>query len=130
MFIVPNVASNNIINRPRQEKQEELLRKFQYTAALNRVMRKFANNDPEKVVNFMQELIRRNGLQSALAGRNVTDLKRIIKFIITHLDIRHVTKVRILFKELNQRVDDEIDNLQKMSEISGQLQFLINSQIK
>ncbi|KAH9529770.1 snoRNA-binding rRNA-processing protein [Dermatophagoides farinae] len=152
MFIVPNVASNNIINRPRQEKQEELLRKFQYTAALNRVMRKFANNDPEKVVNFMQELIRRNGLQSALAGRNVTDLKRIIKFIITHLsdirfsrilldvslilvniytsDIRHVEKVRILFKELNQRVDDEIDNLQKMSEISGQLQFLINSQIK
>ncbi|OTF76696.1 U3 small nucleolar RNA-associated protein 15-like protein [Euroglyphus maynei] len=151
MFIVPKVAASSG-NQPRQEKQEELLRKFKYTAALNRVMRKFAQNDSDKVVNFMQELIRRNGLRSALAGRNVPDLKRIIKFIITNLsdirfsrilldvslilvniyanDIKHIAKVRTLFKELNQRVDDEIDNLQKMSEISGQLQFLINSQIK
>lgn len=154
MFIVPsNVITNNIHNNySRQEKQETLLRKFQYSAALNRVLRIYRQNDPDKVVNFMQELIRRSGIKSALAGRNIRDLKRIIRFIIQNItdirftrilldvslilvniyleDIRKIPKKRILFKELNQCINNEIRNLEKMSEISGQLQFLINSQIK
>lgn len=138
--------------KPKEEKHEILLRKFQYSSALTRVMKVYYEDDAQKVVNFMQELIRRNALRSALAGRNIKSLARIIKFLTNFLgDIRFTRilldvslmiidvysrlisrepKLRILFKELSNRVDNEIECIQKMSEISGQLKFLINTQIK
>lgn len=134
------------------QKHEELLRKFQHSRAMTRVMRMFSKDDPQAVVSFMQELIRRGGLRTALAGRTDLELKRIVHFLTQNLSDPRFTRILVdvslalvevytrqinrspaiqtVFKHLNQSLNREIDALSKMSQISGQLQLLINWQIK
>lgn len=146
------VVKNAVPKLKYDEKHEYYLKKFDYTSALNRILKASAKSDPEKVVNLMQELIRRNGLRAALAGRTWNKLKNIVKFITENFNDLRFTRIlldvslalveiysqqikyspylRQLFLDLNKCTKNEINCLEKMSEISGQLQFLINSQIK
>lgn len=139
-------------HRPYLLKHDELLRKFQHSSALTRVIRVHSKTEPEVVVNVMQELIRRGALKTALAGRNDRQLKKLIQFLIENLSdarfnrilidvslalvevyinqINRSDAIQILFQSLNTCVQSEIKSLQMMSEISGQLQVIINSQIK
>lgn len=133
-------------------KHDELLRKFQHSEALSRVLRVNCVSDPETVVSFMQELIRRGSLKMALAGRPDKQLKKIIMFLTKNMSdprftrilvdvslalvevytsqINRSSAIQIMFKFLNQSLTSEIVSLTRMSQISGQLQILINSQIK
>ena len=133
-------------------KHEELLRKFHHSSALTRVIRMYSQTEPEIVTSVMQELIRRRVLKTALAGRNDKQLKKIIQFLITYLSDARFNRILVdvsialvevysnqinrsdiiqsLFRTLNNCIQSEIRSLQMMSEIYGQLQIVVNSQIK
>lgn len=135
---------------PRLNKHDLLLKKFDYTSALNRVLR--VNDGPDVVVSFMQELIRRRGLKAALAGKNDEQLKYVIDFVVTHLkdprfnrilvdvaliltdvympDINRSDKIQSMFAKLKSVVNSEINCLQQMLSLSGQLSVLVNSNIQ
>ncbi|KAJ6223324.1 hypothetical protein RDWZM_001869 [Blomia tropicalis] len=151
-------SSNTVIVKPISqtrftlEKHDDLLRKFKYSSALDRVIRFHRDDKPELVVNLMQELIRRKGLKIALAGRLDGQLYRVIMFLCRNLSdprfsrtlmdvglalveiycdqINRSSAMQSMFRRLNQTLSSEIDNLTMMCQLSGQLQILINSQIK
>lgn len=63
-------------------KHDTCLRKFQYSKALDCVMMNYVvTKMPHVTVALTQELIRREGLKRALAGRNGKSLVNIIKFL-------------------------------------------------
>jgi len=63
-------------------KHDACLRKFQYSKALDCVMMNYVvNKTPHVTVALTQELIRREGLRRALAGRDGKSLVNIIKFL-------------------------------------------------
>lgn len=63
-------------------KHDACLRKFQYSKALDCVMMNYVvNKTPYVTVALTQELIRREGLRRALAGRDGKSLVNIIKFL-------------------------------------------------
>lgn len=63
-------------------KHDACLRKFQYSKALDCVMMNYVvNKMPHVTVALTQELIRREGLRRALAGRDGKSLVNIIKFL-------------------------------------------------
>lgn len=150
-----NVGQSLVVNANKKhktlDKHEELLRKFKHTTALNRVFRIHAKSDPQIVINFMQELIRRSALKSALAGRPDKQLKFIIAFLTQHLSdprfsrilidvslalvevytsqINRSKEIQTVFMHLSKTLANEISVLTEMTKISGQLQLLMNSQV-
>jgi len=67
-------------------KHDACLRKFQYSKALDCVMMNYVvNKTPQVTVALTQELIRREGLERALAGRDSKSLINIIKFLNKHI---------------------------------------------
>jgi U3 small nucleolar RNA-associated protein 15 len=66
---------------------DKLLKQFQYSAALDSVLSPSPPLPPVIVVSLLEELIARDGLRSALSGRDDVGLERIVKFVakyITH----------------------------------------------
>lgn len=67
-------------------KHDACLRKFQYSKALDCVMMNYVvNKTPHVTVALTQELIRREGLRRALAGRDGKSLVNIIKFLTKYI---------------------------------------------
>jgi len=132
-------------------KHDELLKKFNHSVALNRVLRENAN-EPEIVVSFMQELIRRGALKSSLAGRTDKHLKYVIDFLVKHIrdpkfnrilvdvalfltevympNINRSLEIQKMFKSLNSVINSELNCMQQMLEVAGQISSLINSSVK
>lgn len=72
--------------RVASSKYDTCLRKFQYSKALDCVMLAVVvNKAPHVTVALMQELIRREGLKRALAGRDGKSLVGIIRFLNKHI---------------------------------------------
>ena len=88
-------------NKQVMGKYDTCLRKFEYSKALDEVMRPYVmNKQPHVTVSLLQELTRRQGLKQALAGREGKSLVNILKFLIKHIGsirfgrvILHVTNV-------------------------------------
>lgn len=82
-------------------KQDIFLRRFQYSKALDSVLLQFVvNKTPHVTVALLQELTRRQGLKTALAGRDGKSLASILRFLIRHIGniqfgrvLLHVTSV-------------------------------------
>ena len=73
-------------NKQVMGKYDACLRKFQYSKALDEVMRPYVmNKQPHVTVSLLQELTRRQGLKQALAGREGKSLVNILKFLIRHI---------------------------------------------
>ncbi|XP_054159580.1 U3 small nucleolar RNA-associated protein 15 homolog [Oppia nitens] len=131
-------------------KHEEALKKFNHTSALNTVLNKHSN-EPEVIVSFMQELIRRGALRAALAARNDKQLRPIFRFLLNYFkdprfnrilvdvalmlsdlymnQINRSDEIRYLFNKLNSVVNLELNCVQQMLSISGQLSAIVNSSI-
>ena len=74
-------------NKQLMGKYDTCLRKFQYSKALDCVMVSYVvNKMPNVTIALMQELIRRQGLRQALAGRDGKNLVNIIKFLTRHVE--------------------------------------------
>jgi len=85
-------------------KYDHYLRKFRYSKALDCVLSDiFHNRFPGTTVALFQELIRRDGLRTALAGRNGKHLLRIMKFLIKHL--RRPRFIRVLIQVCDVFID-------------------------
>ncbi|XP_031838251.1 U3 small nucleolar RNA-associated protein 15 homolog [Nomia melanderi] len=94
-------------------KHDTYLRKFQYSKALDCVMMSYVvNKAPHVTVALMQELIRRQGLEQALAGRNDKSLVNIIKFLNKH--IGSVRFGRVLLHAANILMDIYEDRLDEL----------------
>lgn len=70
-----------VFQKEKLEKYDRLLRKFEYSQALDWVLtRHFYNKKPEVTVAVMQELLRREGLATAFSGRSQDSLGKIVSF--------------------------------------------------
>ncbi|XP_072746805.1 U3 small nucleolar RNA-associated protein 15 homolog [Anoplolepis gracilipes] len=96
-------------------KHDTCLRKFQYSKALDCVMMNYVvNKTPHVTVALTQELIRREGLRRALAGRDGKSLVNIIKFLNKH--IGSIRFGRVLLHVANVLLDVYEDHLDELSE--------------
>ncbi|XP_076181900.1 U3 small nucleolar RNA-associated protein 15 homolog [Ptiloglossa arizonensis] len=132
-------------------KHDTYLRKFQYSKALDCVMMNYVvNKAPHVTVALMQELIRRQGLKQALAGRDGKSLVNILKFLNKHTgSIRfgrvlvHVVNVlmdiyedhldelaaepRKMFSILASKLEEEENLILALSELQGKLHMILSA---
>lgn len=95
-------------------KHDICLRKFQYTKALDYVMLNYvANKSPHVSVSLLQELIRRQGLLQALAGRDGKSLDSILKFIVRY--IGNIRFARVLVHVANVLMNIYEDKLEELN---------------
>ncbi|XP_066603059.1 U3 small nucleolar RNA-associated protein 15 homolog [Prorops nasuta] len=130
-------------------KHDAFLRKFQYSKALDCVMLPYiVNKTPHVTVALFQELIRRQGLRQAVAGRDGKPLVNILKFIIKYigsvrlgrviLDVANIlmdvydgqldglaTESRTMFSLLAKRLQEEEELILSLSELQGSLQMIL-----
>ncbi|XP_065571818.1 U3 small nucleolar RNA-associated protein 15 homolog [Artemia franciscana] len=103
------------------------LRKFQYSAALTEVLRHhIVKNMPNVTVSVIHELIRRQGLAQAVAGRDSKQLLPLLRFInsnITHPDYAR-TAMDLLTVVLDIYEDSTLSSevLQLMDKLKGILE--------
>ncbi|KAJ2157663.1 U3 small nucleolar RNA-associated protein [Coemansia sp. RSA 552] len=77
---------------------DELLRKFEHSRALDAVL---ANNRAGMtVVTLLQELIHRDGLERALAGRDELSLDTVVRFVVKFIDHPRYTSVLVHVAEV------------------------------
>ncbi|KII95153.1 hypothetical protein PLICRDRAFT_96605 [Plicaturopsis crispa FD-325 SS-3] len=69
--------------KKRLREYDRLLKNFKYSAALDSVMRKQV--PPTTTFSLIQELIHRDGLRSALAGRDDVLLEPILRLLVKHV---------------------------------------------
>lgn len=87
-----------VLNKDRLEKYDRLLRKFEYSQALDWVLAKhFINKKPEVTVAVMQELLRRQGLSIAFRGRTQDSLGKIVTFFNKYISDGRFTRSIIDF---------------------------------
>ncbi|KAF8450282.1 Trp-Asp repeat-containing protein [Boletus edulis BED1] len=68
---------------PRLREYDRLLKSFKYSAALDAVLRK--NVPPITTFSLIQELIHRDGLRSALSGRDDVLLEPVLRLLVKHV---------------------------------------------
>jgi len=138
-----------IVSAPRRHQMTEhdkLLRKFDYSKALDSVLRKPPRGRAPLLYSLFQELIRRKGLRQALAGRDEESLVPILYFLIRSINNPRYTvlltdvantvldiygpvfgqseKVDQLFTKLRNKIESEINFQQKGFELLGTLDTL------
>ncbi|KAK3930171.1 U3 small nucleolar RNA-associated protein 15-like protein [Frankliniella fusca] len=76
-------------------KSDTFLCKFQYSKALDSVLLPYVvNKNPHVTVSVLEELMRRKGLRTALAGRDAKALLAILRFLVKYIgDYRYTRTV-------------------------------------
>ncbi|KAJ1825108.1 U3 small nucleolar RNA-associated protein [Coemansia sp. RSA 2671] len=77
---------------------DQFLRKFEYARALDAVLSN--NRTGLTVVSLLQELIHRDGLNTALAGRDELSLDPVVRFVVKFIDHPRYTGVLIKVTEV------------------------------
>lgn len=138
-----------VVWAPRKHKLKEhdqLLKKFEYSKALDSVLKKPVFGRAPLLASLLQELIRRNGLRRALAGKDEDGLVPILDFLIRYItnprytvlltDVANTVldiygpvfgqseKVDQLFTKLRNKIGAEMDFQQKGFELLGSLDTL------
>jgi len=127
------------------------LRSFCHSKALDITIMRSKNRKfkPETVVSMMQELTRRNRLKNALAGRDYSNLKYIMQFMIDYIRDPRFSRILIdvaiilcdiyrsvingseplrqMFQKLQMKVNRELELMQEMLSITGQINLIINN---
>lgn len=135
----------------RQTKHDMLLRKFEYSQALDAVLTRYCvNKTPEVTVAVMQDLLRRQGLNSAFANRTQDSIAKILTFLNkyigdgrftrTLIDITNIfldvyensflsltAEVQRLIIELCRRVRVEEQLTLNFLKLEGSLDMLVNA---
>ena len=142
------VADTN--NKDIELKHDYLLRKFEYSKALDAVLKPYvARTKPEYTYSLMMELIRREGLTRALAGRDEKQLCLLLQFLNRYLaDTRfsrlciHVSNILIdlylphhgmtsrvdkLFQEMKRKLDREVTYMETLMELSGAVDVVLTA---
>eukprot|EP00092_Neocalanus_flemingeri_P002568 GFUD01002750.1.p1 GENE.GFUD01002750.1~~GFUD01002750.1.p1 ORF type:complete len:527 (+),score=157.54 GFUD01002750.1:830-2410(+) len=127
-----------------------LLRKFEYSKALDAVLKPYvARRKPEYTYSLMMELVRREGLKGALAGREEKQLCSVLQFVNKYLaDSRfsammlHVANLLIelylpehgmsssvdtLFNDMKKRLDREVRYMETLMELQGAVDLVLSA---
>merc|ERR1712240_724253 len=127
-----------------------LLRKFEYSRALDAVLKPYvARRKPEYTYSLMMELVRREGLKGALAGREEKQLCSVLQFvnrfladsrfsrlcihvcnIVIDLYLPHhgmTSRVDNLLREMMRRLDKEVNYLETLMELTGAVDVVLTS---
>lgn len=102
--IVPGMTTQKMA------KYDRMICKFEYSRALDAVMLSFIANKCTSIsVGVLQELIRRGGIRTAVAGRDVKKLTPLLMFLIKN--IRHPAYKPVLMDVANIVIDVYGDSL-------------------
>jgi len=134
-------------------RHDYLLRKFEYSRALDAVLKPYvARRKPEYTYSLMMELVRREGLKGALAGREEKQLCSVLLFVNRYLaDSRfsammlHVADLLIdlylpehgmsssvdqLFTDMKKRLDREVRYMETLMELQGSVDLVLSASSK
>ncbi|KAI0068753.1 WD40 repeat-like protein [Artomyces pyxidatus] len=133
--------------RKRLKQYDKLLKGFKYTAALDSVLQKQVT--PATTFALIQELIHRDGLRSALAGRDDVLLEPILRLLLKHVTdprfgelvcdvsglivdmyapvLGQSPLVDSLFLRLRKKVDAELRFQRELVKAKGALEMIIAS---
>ncbi|XP_047474375.1 U3 small nucleolar RNA-associated protein 15 homolog [Penaeus chinensis] len=107
------VPDEQIIRHEEKEqlsKYDVLLRKFKYSQALDTVLTSYVTSKtPNVTVGVLHELIRREGLKTAIAGREVKQLVPLLNFVIRY--VRNPLYKQLLLDVSNVIIDLYSDSL-------------------
>jgi len=130
-------------------RHDNLLRKFEYSRALDAVLKPYvARRKPEYTYSLMMELVRREGLKGALAGREEKQLCSVLQFVNRYIaDSRfttmmlHVANLLIelylpehgmsstvdqLFTDMKRRLDRELRYMENLMELQGAVDLVLS----
>ncbi|XP_042856793.1 U3 small nucleolar RNA-associated protein 15 homolog [Penaeus japonicus] len=107
------VPDEQIIKHEEKEqlsKYDVLLRKFKFSRALDSVLTSYVTNKtPNVTIGVLRELIRREGLKTAIAGRDVKQLTPLLNFVIRY--VRNPLYKQLLIDTSNVIIDLYSDSL-------------------
>ncbi|KAJ1725659.1 U3 small nucleolar RNA-associated protein [Coemansia erecta] len=104
---------------------DKLLRKFEYARALDAVL---ANNRAGSIiVSLLQELIHRDGLTTALSGRDELSLDPVLRFVVKYIDNPRYTQ--LLIKVADAILDIYGDLLSSSTQI-GELLVRLRTKVR
>lgn len=129
-------------------KHDNLLRKFEYSKALDAVLKPYvARRKPEYTYSLMLELVRREGLKAALAGREEKGLSSILSFVNKYITDSRFTKLLIhvadilidlylpdhgmsslidqMFLELRKRLDRDLAYMDELMVLQGAVDLVL-----
>merc|ERR1719228_883439 len=108
-------------------RHDMLLRKFEYSKALDQVLKPYVQRTkPEYTYSLLYELMRREGLQTALAGRDEKSLLLIMNYVTRYITDNRFSKLLVVvadmyclehgmssaidkkFNDLNRRLEREV----------------------
>merc|ERR1719461_537312 len=144
------VVKDNGVKNDVELKHDYLLRKFEYSKALDAVLKPYvARKKPEYTYSLLMELVRREGLTRALAGREEKQLCLLLQFLNRYIsDNRfsrlciHVSSILIdlylphhgmssrvdnLFNDMARKLDKEVNYLETLMELTGAVDLLLSS---
>merc|ERR1719228_1132330 len=86
-------------------RHDMLLRKFEYSKALDQVLKPYVQRKkPEYTYSLLYELMRREGLKTALAGRD----EKSLLLVMYCLDHGMTSAVDRMFVDLSRKLDREV----------------------
>ncbi|KAI8992653.1 WD40-repeat-containing domain protein [Pilobolus umbonatus] len=88
--------------RTKLKKYDQLIKSFQYSHALDEVL-KSSSQTPSIVVALLQELIHRDGLKQAITGRDDVSLEPLMRFLIRNI---HQPRYTNLLVDVSEEVID------------------------
>jgi len=137
-------------NKDIELRHDNLLRKFEYSKALDAVLKPYvARKKPEYTYSLMMELIRREGLRGALAGREEKQLCNVLNFVNKYIaDLRfsnlllYVANLLVelylpehgmsstvdqLFEDMKKKLDREARYMETLMELQGAVDLVLSA---
>lgn len=162
---IPVLESNVVVvdanktahHREKLRECDKFMKTYQFTNALDSVLKKYyfkgRNKDhmnPEVVVSVMQEMIRRSVLKRAMSGLKGKQLKRLAKFLTTHLENPHFHRTMLdvthafvetfgsqvasdeeilghYFPQIHEIINNEFETLSLMTSLGGQIKLILDN---
>jgi len=138
----------NTDNKDIELRHDTLLRKFEYSRALDMVLKPYVQRKkPEYTYSLMYELMRREGLKSALAGRDEKSLLQLMQFVTRYIADARFTKLLVVvadmlvdlycpvdgmtsavdkaFIDLSRRLDREVRYMEELLKLQGAVDLVL-----
>jgi len=131
-------------------RHDHLLRKYEYSRALDAVLKPYvARVKPEYTYSLLMELSRREGLKTALAGREEKGLGSILQFVNKYISDSRFSKLLIhvadllmdlylpehgmssqvdrQFKQLKGKLDREVTYCEELMQLQGAVDLILSA---
>ena len=135
-------------NRDVELRHDTLLRKFEYSRALDQVMKPYVQRTkPEYTYSLLYELMRREGLKTALAGRDEKSLLLIMNYVTRYITDNRFSKLLVVvadmlidmyclehgmssaidkkFNDLNRRLEREVRYVEELLKLQGTVDLVL-----